>query len=264
MFATWASTRSQAIRRSSGTNWWIHPTENYDRNWAEFAASLDAPFPFLFVSFPSAKDPSFEHRYPERQTIQISTLAPYDRFAAWAGTRWKKRGSEYDDLKARLAERLRNALHHYVPSTAGRIVAEEFSTPLSTQHFANHPAGEIYGLAHTPARFADASLRPQTPVKNLYITGQDITICSVMGAFVGAVVTASAMLHRNLYVRLPRPATPRNATLPAAVPSGALEQAGVLSSLTVGTNERQARLPSCGRRSFDRSHCVSRRTREKR
>jgi all-trans-retinol 13,14-reductase len=173
------------------------------------------------VSFPAAKDPSFKHRYPGVQTIQISTLASYQRFAAWTDTRWKRRGAEYDDLKARLAERLRGSLQQWVPATIGRIEAEELSTPLSTRHFAGHASGEIYGLAHTPARFADPALRPQSPVSGLFLTGQDITICSVMGAFVSAVVTASAMLRRNLYVRLPRPAVPRRDPLPriAATPA---------------------------------------------
>jgi len=52
----------------------------------------------------------------------------------------------------------------------GKVDHVELSTPLTTRHFAGHPHGEIYGLAHTPARFAARQLRPHTPIAGLYLT----------------------------------------------------------------------------------------------
>jgi hypothetical protein len=79
------------------------------------------------------------------------------------------------------------------------VTTWELSTPLSTQHFANAPHGETYGLAHTPERFESRDLRPHTPIRNLFLTGQDIGMVGVVGALSGAVVTASAMLRRNMF-----------------------------------------------------------------
>ena len=85
-----------------------------------------------------------------------------------------------------------------MPGLRGRIRHAELSTPLSTAHFAGYPSGEIYGLNHTPARFRERWLKPRTPVKGLYLTGQDISSCGVAGAMVGGVLTASVVLGRNL------------------------------------------------------------------
>ena len=127
------------------------------------------------------------------------TLAPHERFSRWAGSDWKRRPEEYEATKKRLAERLLVELYRHVPAASGMVATWELSTPLSTQHFANAPHGEMYGLAHTPGRFESRDLRALTPIRNLFLTGQDIGMVGVMGALSGAVVTASAMLRRNMF-----------------------------------------------------------------
>jgi all-trans-retinol 13,14-reductase len=154
--------------------------------------------PVIFISFPSAKDPSFTSRYPGRATIEVVAPAPLAWFAKWADTRWKHRGVEYDELKARLAERLKSELENAVPQVRGKIDYAELSTPLSTRSFTNHQSGEIYGLAHVPERFRLNCLGPRTPVRGLYLTGADVTTAGVTGAMMGGVLTASAILRRNL------------------------------------------------------------------
>ncbi|MBI4486086.1 MAG: NAD(P)/FAD-dependent oxidoreductase, partial [Acidobacteria bacterium] len=196
-------------------NLWIHPSLDFDRNMSAFDADLEAPFPFLYISFPSAKDPSFDARYPSRHTMEVVTVAPYERFSRWAGTDWKRRPEEYEAVKKRLAERLIAELVRHVPAAAGAVSTWELSTPLSTQHFANAPRGEMYGLAHTPERFESRDLRPSTPIRGLFLTGQDIGLCGVMGALSGALVTASAMLRRNMFGEVTKAArTARRLSLP--------------------------------------------------
>jgi all-trans-retinol 13,14-reductase len=92
----------------------------------------------------------------------------------------------------------------------GEFSDEELSTPLTTEHFANASHGAIYGLAHTPARFECRELRPRTPIQGLYLTGQDIGTCGVMGALSAAVATASVMLRRNLFATVTKAATRRH------------------------------------------------------
>jgi all-trans-retinol 13,14-reductase len=186
-------------RRLDASNLWIHPGPDFDRNWATFANDLDAPFPLLFISFPSAKDPTFETRYPGHQTIEVVVPAPYEAFRRWRSTAWKRRGEDYAALKQCLEARLLAALRHHVPDVGEAIDTWELSTPLSTQHFANAPHGETYGLAHTPARFAARDLRPATPIRGLFLTGQDVSTCGVAGALAGAMVAASAILRCNAW-----------------------------------------------------------------
>jgi all-trans-retinol 13,14-reductase len=170
------------------TNLWVHPTHDHDAYWTRFAADPEAPMG-LFVSFPSAKDPTFETRFPGHSTVEIVTLVPLHWFTRWEQTRWAKRGAKYDAFKARFKERLTEALYQHVPGARGRVAHAELSTPLSTMH----------GLSHTPARFRLRSLGPRTPIEGLYLTGADVWTCGVMGALAGAVACACAVLRRNLF-----------------------------------------------------------------
>jgi phytoene dehydrogenase-like protein len=177
-------------------NLWIYPHEHHD---ATFAAAADGEdLSFAYISFPSAKDPDFERRHPGRATIDVITAVPYARFAAWEGMRWKKRGAAYEAMKDRLAARLLDVLYTHVPQVRGRVDTFELSTPLTTRHFCNYASGEIYGLDHTPQRFEQRWLRPRTPVRGLYLTGQDVASCGVAGALIGGVLSASAILGKNL------------------------------------------------------------------
>jgi all-trans-retinol 13,14-reductase len=195
--------RSDAELGLEGTNLWVYPSFDqdgfdHDRNVARFAADFDAPFPVVYLSFPSAKDPDFARRHPGKATIDAITMVPYAAFACWAETRWKKRGEDYDALKERLAARLRAEVERQAPAVAGHIVHAELSTPLTTRHFMNYAEGEIYGVAATPARYALRELGARTPVRGLYLTGTDAVSLGVAGALFGGVVCASAVLGKNL------------------------------------------------------------------
>ena len=198
----------------SGTNLWIHPSSDHDANAEAIKADPKAPFGSLFISFPSAKDPDFERRYPDRCTVEVVTLVPYNWFERWQDTRWKRRGEDYEALKLELATRLQRELEHHVPALAGKIDYAELSTPLSTRRFMNHRRGEVYGLSATPERFRLRCLTPRTPIRNLYLTGQDVVTLGVAGALLGGVVTASALLRRNLMSTLAKSVT----KIPAARP----------------------------------------------
>jgi len=192
------------LRRDPGepefgdTNLWIYPSADHDANLARYAADPEQPFPGMFISFPSAKDPDFARRHPGRATIEVVTLAPYGWFERWADTRWKRRGEDYDALKQRLAERLRAELERHVPAVRGKIDHCELSTPLSTRQFANYHQGQIYGPAATPERFRARALSPRTPIPNLYLTGADAAVLGVAGALSGGALAASAVLRRNV------------------------------------------------------------------
>ena len=54
------------------------------------------------------------------------------------------------------------------------------------------------GLAATPERFQQRWLKAETPVKNLYLCGQDIATDGIIGALMGGVLAASRVLGKNL------------------------------------------------------------------
>jgi len=185
-------------------NYWIFP-DNYDHdlNIDRYLQDPDSDIPVVYISFPSVKDSTWEERYPNRTTIQIVTVAPYEWYSQWENTTWKKRGEDYEAQKEKMSQRLLETLFKYEPQLRGKIDYYELSTPLSTKHFTNYQQGELYGLEHTPDRFVQKFLRIHSPVKKLYMAGQDIITCGLGGAFSSGLLAASSMLRRNLQMRLP-------------------------------------------------------------
>ena len=180
------------------TNLWIYPHHDHDQNVARFLADIEAPLPVAYISFPSAKDPDFERRYPGRATIEVVTIAPYDLFRRWEDTGWKDRGDDYEALKANLTERMLETLYKHCPQVEGRIDHAELSTPLSTRHFSGFQQGEVYGLAATPERFAARELKPRTEIPGLFLTGADASTLGVAGALHGGLFAASLILGRDI------------------------------------------------------------------
>jgi all-trans-retinol 13,14-reductase len=176
------------------TNFWIYPHNDYDRALADFVASPAAPFPVVYVSFPSAKDPDYLSRHPGTATIEIVAPAPYGMFEKWKGTTWGKRGADYEALKSELSERLLGQLYEKLPGLEGRIDYHELSTPLSTEWFSAYRHGELYGLDHTPQRLKQDWLSPKTKIDGLWLTGQDILTCGVTGAMMAGMLTVTAMV----------------------------------------------------------------------
>ncbi len=170
------------------------------------------------MSFPSAKDPDFQGRHPGHSTVEAITMLPYSAFANWADTRWRRRPEDYEALKQRLTTRLLAEVERQVPAVAGHIAHAELSTPITTRHFMNYGHGEIYGIAATPARYAVRGLGARTPIRDLYLTGQDAAGLGVVGALFGGVISASAALGRNLMSTVTKP---QLATKPTARPTSA-------------------------------------------
>jgi phytoene dehydrogenase-like protein len=175
------------------TNLWIYPSEHYETDLERFESNHNEEFPLVYISFPSAKDPDFLKKYPGRATIEIVAPEPNGYFSAWADKPWGKRGEDYETLKEQLALRLLEKLYQKMPHLRGKIDYYELSTSLSTEYFCRYKNGEIYGLDHTPGRFQQNWLKPKTTIPGLYLTGQDVLTCGVVGAMVGGLLTAISL-----------------------------------------------------------------------
>ena len=159
-----------------------------------FLDDPDAPFPVIYISFPSAKDPDYLNRHPDTATIEIVAPAPFQWFEQWRDKTWGKRGEDYEALKQHFGDRLMATLYEKLPQLRGKVDYWEISTPLSTNWFGGYQHGELYGLSHTPDRMQQKWLRPKTPIEGLWLTGQDILTCGVTGAMMAGMLTTTSMV----------------------------------------------------------------------
>jgi all-trans-retinol 13,14-reductase len=176
------------------TNFWIYPGNDYDASVEAFLDDVNAEFPVVYISFPSAKDPDYLRRHPGTATIEIVAPAPYKWFAQWRNETWGKRGDDYEAFKAELGDRLMQYLYDKLPQVRDKVDYFEVSTPLSTDWFGGYQHGELYGLAHTPERMQQKWLRPETRIPGLWLTGQDILTCGVTGAMMAGLLTTMSMV----------------------------------------------------------------------
>lgn len=194
--------QSASELKLGNTNLWIYPSYDHDKNLENYIANSNNSLPVVYVSFPSAKDPSFEHKNPGYATMEAITIAKWEEYGKWKNKPWKKRGEEYESIKESLSERILNTVYTQVPQIRNSLKYKELSTPLSVKSLANYPKGELYGINHTPNRFHQRWLKPKSEIKNLYLTGQDIITVGVTSALFSGLLTASSILKKNLMKEL--------------------------------------------------------------
>ncbi|MEE2750797.1 MAG: NAD(P)/FAD-dependent oxidoreductase [Myxococcota bacterium] len=177
----------------SGANKWFLSSWDIEQGeWTISPSKPIGPAPVLYCSFPSLKDPTHDPGPEQRHTGEVVTFVPWECFAPWRDTRWRKRGEDYEAFKARIAEQMLEQFLQKIPALRPMVAYSELSTPLSTDTFCRPVAGSIYGLEPTPERFANPHLRPRSPVGNLYFSGSEVATVGVVGAMMGGVMAALA------------------------------------------------------------------------
>ena len=185
------------------SNFWIFPDKyDHDANMNNYMSGKTKELPVVYISFPCAKDPDFQNRFPGKCTIEVITLVNYTKFKSWEDEKWRHRGDEYENLKETFSNELLEYVYKYLPQTKGKIDYHELSTPLSAKHFGAHPQGELYGINHDTKRFNSRMLKPQTPIKGLYLAGQDIVTAGVAGGLMSAVICISHVKKSNYVTKI--------------------------------------------------------------
>eukprot|EP01006_Ploeotia_vitrea_P024483 TRINITY_DN57296_c0_g1_i1.p1 TRINITY_DN57296_c0_g1~~TRINITY_DN57296_c0_g1_i1.p1 ORF type:complete len:632 (+),score=354.05 TRINITY_DN57296_c0_g1_i1:39-1934(+) len=192
---------SSAELKLRSSNIWHWPTDkDLDMN-AAVDAMHDDPFnnPLLaFIGSPSAKDPDFDRRFPGKSTAVLITEVAYDKVQQWADQKSGSRDKAYKEFKKRVGDRLLEIFFSYYPQCRDRVEHLEYASPLTNDYYLNAWRGSSYGLAQNLTRFndprADDLCRPETPFKNLLLTGQDTLFNGVAAAEASGVITAHLAL----------------------------------------------------------------------
>ena len=163
--------------------------------------SLNGRAAMAYLSFPSLKDTQ-----AQRHTAEIIAPLSYGPFEAHRDEPWRRRGVDYESAKDRITRALLDLVERHHPGFGDLVEYAELATPLTFEHFTAAPSGAIYGYPATPQKYRKTWLGPSTPIQNLYLTGSDVALLGIMGAVMGAVVTASCLLGPFGFVEVMRAA----------------------------------------------------------
>ncbi len=194
LFVKLKGTPQELQLRSS--NIWHWPDSDYDKMLDTFYKDpLKAPLPF-FMGFSCAKDHSWNKRYPGYSNAIVLTMAKFKDFEQWKDEKCMHRSQEYKELKEKYAQRLlEEALFKFYPHLRDKVEAYDLATPLTSQFYLNSYNGESYGLQTNKYRYLQGyNLKPKTPIKNLFLTGQDICTIGFTGALMSGLLTTYSIL----------------------------------------------------------------------
>ena len=189
------------IERAGATrsNHWIYPSGKVDVVWS---GAPDTPPPGMFVSFASLKDPSHDPGPSQKYAGEIVAWADWSVVEKWAGMDPDGRGDDYRSFKARVEDVMFAQFEAYFPELATLVVLRNLSTPLTTNAITGHHEGAFYGLDVTPERLMSEALQTRTPIRGLYLAGQDVLTPGIPGALWGGVL-AAATVDPRLFRQLP-------------------------------------------------------------
>ena len=102
-------------------NLWMFPSWDHESLLDNFRKNPEAELPAVFLSFSSAKDPTYAKSRPGKQTALVIGPSIYEHVEKYREGRIGKRGSEYESLKAVFQEKLMAALLEEFPQVEGKV-----------------------------------------------------------------------------------------------------------------------------------------------
>ncbi|XP_036413560.1 inactive all-trans-retinol 13,14-reductase-like [Colossoma macropomum] len=187
----------------TSTSYRLYKSNNMDTALEDYFSldEEDAPdnIPMMFMSFPSAKDPTSKSRFPGQSRMMIHTVVNAKWFGKWKGIPEEDRGEDFKEFKMRFANHLFDWACVHFPKLREKLVMLHAVSPI------NKHAGAILSAEHNLERFQPltiAKTRSTTPIKNLYLSGQDVFSAGVSGAVHGGLLCASSVLGHVVYIDL--------------------------------------------------------------
>ncbi|GAB5569784.1 all-trans-retinol 13 [Prionailurus iriomotensis] len=191
------------------TNYFVYFDTDFDKAMEHYVSmpreKAAEHLPILFIASSSAKDPTWEDRFPDRSTMIVLVPTCYEWFEEWQEKAEGKRNSDYETLKNSFVEASLSVVMRLFPQLEGKVESVVGGSPLTYQFYLAAPWGACYGASHDLDRLHPhvmTSMRAQSPIPNLYLTGQDVFTCGLVGALQGALLCGSTILKRNLYLDL--------------------------------------------------------------
>jgi len=148
----------------------------------------------IFYQLRSSHNPAFN-------LLSMITQSLYDDWKPWENTYTGKRGSDYEEKKTELAQRLlKSAEDVFGPLQNARII--DVYTPLTIRDYVNAPRGTCFGIMRSSRQLLRAISLNNVPVSGLYLAGQNAAAPGVLGCMLGSLNVARHIVGADFLTRL--------------------------------------------------------------
>lgn len=172
-----------------GKNYWIFDGLDHDAMAFQQDDLLEGKAHVCYLSFPSLKE-----RYSKAHTAEIIPPLSYAAFERLCREPWRRRSELCQVMKDTMSRAMLEAVEQRFPGFSKMVVFSELSTPVTVENFTAHLGGSVYGIPATSERYRQAWLKPETPVKGLFLTGADAGSLGIMGALIDGVSAAARVV----------------------------------------------------------------------
>lgn len=152
---------------------------------------------FLYLCRPgrcNEKDYNLKHNF-----ITVHIPCDYSYVKQWEDSCFNKRPEEYKHFKSELKKVIIDELIHIDSAFEDNIDKVEISTPLTNTHYNGSLGGSAYGLYHSIENTGLKGLTPKTKVRNLFLTGQNISFPGLQSSCSAGIRSVSALLKTDRF-----------------------------------------------------------------
>lgn len=125
--------------------------------------------------------------------IDLLTHMTWNRCKKWENTTIGHRGDDYKAMKAQVARECIELAETQIPGLSDMIATQYTSSPLTWHDYNLSPLGSAYGMRKDHRNMLTI-LSPRTPISNLLLTGQNLTLHGIEGVMMTAVLTCAEIL----------------------------------------------------------------------
>lgn len=146
--------------------------------------------------FLMTRSDSGNHEYAD--TLTIVAPMDFDYVSQWADTTHRQRPESYRIWKAEMTKRAMQMAQEALGPIETTYL--EAASPLTLRDYNGTTRGTCYGMHTSVQNPAATTLSPRTRLENLFLTGQDVNFHGMVGTALTAVLTAEAIVGRNVIV----------------------------------------------------------------
>lgn len=158
----------------------------------------DGPVSGLLISCRCPED--FDEKsanIPDAQVLDIITPMPWNQIEKWSDTTLGHRGEEYREFKERKAAECIALAEQFIPNLHSMVENMYTSTPLTYRDYTLTPNGSAYGVRKDFNNPMMTLLSAKTPIPNLLMTGQSLTLHGLLGVTMSSLFTVGEVIGKE-------------------------------------------------------------------